>query len=245
MPHLKVEMLSKQFHLHMLGGKKMRALHEVSFTVDSGEFLGVVGRSGSGKSSLLRCTYRRYLTTTGRLLYASENGEVDLATADDRSVLRLRRDEIGYVTQFLRAIPRTSALDVVAEPLSERGMESEEAREQAVIALESLGLPSKLQEAFPSTMSGGEQQRVNLARALVSQPNLLLLDEPTSALDPETRALAINAIRELKDEGVTMIGIFHDAETLNALADRVLALEDGRVRWCGPTNEVSELLAGV
>jgi alpha-D-ribose 1-methylphosphonate 5-triphosphate synthase subunit PhnL len=111
--------------------------------------------------------------------------------------------------------------------------------------MDSLGLPPDLQETYPATMSGGERQRVNLARALVSRPRLLLLDEPTSALDPETRALAVAAIQELKDEGTTMVGIFHDAETLQALADRVLALEDGRVRWCGPAREAAGLLAGV
>ena len=170
---------------------------------------------------------------------------MDLATASDREVLRLRERELGYVAQFLRAIPRTPAREVVAEPLIGRGMEPGEAGDRADKVMGSLGLPEELQEAFPATMSGGEQQRVNLARALVARPRLLLLDEPTSALDPETRLLAIEAIRNLKDAGVTMVGIFHDAETLEALADRVLALEDGRVRRSGFAEEAPELLAGV
>lgn len=230
MPHLRVESLSKLFTLHMLGGRHMKALSGVSFEVYPGEFLGVVGRSGSGKSSLLRCTYRRYLPTTGSIFYASGDGEVDLAAATDRAVLRLREKELAYVSQFLQAIPRTPARDVVAEPLARRGVAPEESKERAAAVMESLGLPPELQDAYPATMSGGEQQRVNLARALVARPRLLLLDEPTSALDPETRALAIEAIKSLKDAGTTMIGIFHDAETLDALADRVLVLEDGRVR---------------
>lgn len=245
MPHLKAESLSKEFTLHMLEGRRLRALEDVSFSVGRGEFLGVVGRSGSGKSSLLRCVYRRYVPTSGGLLYASEDGEMDLASADDRTILKLREREIGYVSQFLRAIPRTPALDVVAEPLIRRGEDAETARERAAAMMGSLGLPAKLQEAYPATMSGGEQQRVNLARALVSRSRLLLLDEPTSALDPETRGMALEAIGELKSEGTTMIGIFHDPESLEALADRVAVLEAGRVRWEGPAKEAVEMLAGV
>lgn len=243
MPHLTVENLSKHFTLHMLGGRHLAALEDVSFTVERGEFLGIVGRSGSGKSSLLRCVYRRYLPTAGRILYALEDGPLDLAAAEDREVLRLREREIGYVSQFLRAIPRTPARAVVAEPLINRGAEQDEALGRAAAMLDSLGVPSHLADAFPATMSGGEQQRVNLARALVSSPRFLLLDEPTSALDPETRVLAMEAIRELKNAGTTMVGIFHDMESLATLSDRVLALEDGRVRWSGPASEASKLLA--
>lgn len=245
MPHLDVRNLSKSFVLHMLGGRRLAALENVSFSVERGEFMGVVGRSGSGKSSLLRCVYRRYLPTSGSIVYSSEEGEVDLATADDREVLRLRGGEIGYVSQFLRAIPRTPALDVVAEPLLTRGADGDVARGRASAMLEDLGLPSGLSEAFPATMSGGEQQRVNLARALVWRPRFLLLDEPTSALDPETRLLAMGAIRELKNAGTTMVGIFHEMESLEALSDRVLALEGGRVRWTGPAQRAAGLLAGV
>ncbi len=241
--HLRVDSLCKRFTLHMLGGHEMTAFEGVSFTVERGEFLGVVGRSGSGKSSLLRCLYRSYLPASGEILYASEEGPVDLAIASDREVLRLRDGEIGYVSQFLRAIPRVPARAVVAEPLVRRG--EEDALGRAAAMLDSLGLSPGLQEALPATMSGGEQQRVNLARALVSRPRLLLLDEPTSALDPETRGLAVEAIRELKAAGTTMVGIFHDADTLAALGDHVLALENGRVRWSGPASEAVEILAGV
>lgn len=240
--HLEVENLSKDFKLHMLSGKTMRALRGVGFSVEAGEALGLVGRSGSGKSSLLRCLYRSYLPSRGSVVYGSDDGPVDLATAPDRTVLRLRRRELGYVSQFLSVVPRTTARDVVAGPLMERGASSRDARGRAEDALEALGLPPDLREAYPATMSGGERQRVNLARALLVRPRLLLLDEPTSALDPETRSLALEAIVRLKEEGgTTMIGIFHDAEALGALADRVLALEDGRVRWRGSAGEVGGL----
>lgn len=239
MPHLDVKNLSKSFTLHMLGGRKLPALEDVSFAVERGEFLGVVGRSGSGKSSLLRCLYRSYLPTGGRILYDSrEDGPVDLAAADDRAVLRLREEEIGYASQFLRAIPRLSARAVVAEPLTRRGVAREEAIERADAALAALGLDPEIRETLPSTMSGGERQRVNLARALVARPRLLLLDEPTSALDPATRELAVEAILALKREGTTMVGIFHDDGALRALTERVLVLKAGRVFWSGPAEEV-------
>lgn len=239
--HLKVESLHKRFTMHMLEGLGMTALEDVSFAVERGEFLGVIGRSGSGKSSLLRCLYRRYLPTSGRMLYASESGVVDLACAADREVLGLRGQEIGYVSQFLHAIPRMPARDVVAEPLILLGAPTEVAREEAGAMMGSLGLPRKLGDSFPATMSGGEQQRVNLARALLGRPRLLLLDEPTSALDPETRVLAVEAIKDLKSTGTTMIGVFHDAATLEALSDRVLALESGKVRWTGHAGDASGL----
>lgn len=242
--HLKVENLSKSFTAHMLGGARLPAIEDVSFAVARGEFLGVVGRSGSGKSSLLRCVYRRYLPTAGRILYDSSDGSVDLASADDRAVISLRGAEIGYVSQFLRAIPLTPARDVVAEPLVDRGVDAAEARERAAVVMDSLGLSDRLQDSYPATMSGGEQQRVNLARALVARPNLLLLDEPTSALDPETRAQAADAIRRLKEGGTTMVGIFHDAETLEALADRVLVLERGCVHRCAPAGQAAGIMAG-
>lgn len=241
--HLKVESLSKQFALHTPDADPLPALEEVSFAVEPGEFLGVVGRSGSGKSSLLRCIYHRYLPSSGRIFYTAEGGEIDLAAARDREVLRLRKRELGYVSQFLRAIPRTPALDVVAEPLLERDAGLKEARETASLAMDELGIPDRLQRAYPATMSGGEQQRVNLARALVARPRLLLLDEPTSALDPETRALAVQAILELKRAGTTMLGIFHERESLLALADRVLGLDGGRVEWCGPTEQATKALS--
>lgn len=237
--HLTVESLSKTFVLHSLDSRHLRAFEDVSFTVARGSFVGVLGRSGSGKSSLLQCVYRRYLPNSGKILYASQSSVVDLAAADDRTVLRLRETEIGYVSQFLWAIPRTPARDVVAEPLVDQGTDIREARERAAVTLAALGLPSALQEAYPATMSGGERQRVNLARAVVARPRLLLLDEPTSALDPETRALAVEALMDLKDTGTTMVGIFHDTETAGTLADRVVILANGQVYWSGPVEEAT------
>ncbi|MDO8189050.1 ATP-binding cassette domain-containing protein [Conexibacter sp. JD483] len=234
MPHLDVRALSKTFTMHLLGGTTLTAFADVSFTVPRGRFLAIVGRSGSGKSSLLRCLYRRYLPSTGAIRYATAGGTVDLLSAPDREVLRLRRSEIGYVSQFLQAIPRVPSRDIVAAPLLRAGAEPAQARAAADEMLERLGMSAALRGTFPATMSGGERQRVNVARALCAAPRLLLLDEPTSALDPETRRLALAAILALKRDGATAVGIFHDREAVEALADDVLVLEDGAVSWHGP-----------
>jgi alpha-D-ribose 1-methylphosphonate 5-triphosphate synthase subunit PhnL len=176
-------------------------------------------------------------------MYASQQGPIDLAGADDRTVLRLRARELGYVGQFLQAIPRTSARDIVAGALPRPARRDQTvATRQADEMLSALGIPPALRDAFPATMSGGERQRVNLARALVARPRLVLLDEPTSALDPASRALAIQAIRAANAEGTTMLGTFHDLHSLVTLADRVLLLDMGRVRWEGPPEHAADAL---
>jgi alpha-D-ribose 1-methylphosphonate 5-triphosphate synthase subunit PhnL len=239
--HLSVQELEKKFTLHLLERKSLDALQEVTFDVEHGECLAVVGRSGSGKSTLLRCLHRRYLPSAGRLSYRSVHGAIDLASATEREILELRESELGYVSQFLWAIPRTVAADVVADPLLRRGVEPEQARRRAAATLSALGLQPAVQQTYPATMSGGERQRVNLARALVTKPRLLLLDEPTGALDAHTRSLAVEGIKALRESGTTMIGVFHDLETVRELADRVLVLERGRVSWIGSVDDAGEL----
>jgi alpha-D-ribose 1-methylphosphonate 5-triphosphate synthase subunit PhnL len=226
---LTVDNLSKTFAMHVLGETRVIGLDDISFAVDEGEFLGVVGRSGSGKSSLLKCLYRTYEPTGGQARYESRNGPVDLATCPEREVLALRGDEIGYASQFLDEIPRVPAVDVVARPLRESGMAPADARDQATDLLEQLQLPDDLFEAYPATFSGGERQRVNLARAIAPRPRLLLLDEPTSALDPETRAAAIDLLRSYLDDGTTVIGVFHERDVIEELTDRVIVLDNAAV----------------
>ncbi|MBA2451334.1 MAG: ATP-binding cassette domain-containing protein, partial [Chloroflexi bacterium] len=180
-PLLSIRGLTKRFTLHILGGKVVVAFRDVDLDVPVGGFIGLAGTSGSGKSSLLKCIYRTYLASEGAARYVGDDGEtVDLARADDRAVLRLRRREIGYVAQFLRASPRVPALDVIAGPRADGGVGLEQARAEARELLDRLRLPRELWDSYPILFSGGEQQRVNVARALITRPRLLLLDEPTS-----------------------------------------------------------------
>lgn len=237
MPVLTVENLSKTFDMHVLDDKRVVGLDDVSFDVHSGEFLAIVGESGSGKSSLLKCIYRTYEPSAGRVVYHGINSAVDLASCDDREVIRLRDDAIGYTSQFLDEIPRVSAVDVVARPLCEHGMPMDEARKQAEMLLSRLHLPAELWDAYPATFSGGERQRVNLAQAIAPKPNLLLLDEPTSALDPETRQAAIDLLREYLDESTTVVGVFHNTEVVEAIADRVVVLDQAKLQRVVPIEE--------
>ncbi len=223
---LTVDGLSKEFTVHSLDGTAVAGLESVSFEVREGEFLAVVGESGSGKSTLLKCINRTYEPTGGGIHYHPAG--VDLATADERTVLDLRGGDIGYTSQFLDEIPRVSAVDVVARPLRERGLDPETADERARDLLGRLDLPVELFDAYPATFSGGERQRVNLAQALAPQPTLALLDEPTSALDPGTRERATDLLESYLPEETAVVGVFHDHEVVESLADRVLVLDDAR-----------------
>ncbi len=218
-----VENLTKTFTLHILGDKKIEACRDVSFRVPPGGFLGLAGPSGAGKSTVLKCMYRTYLAGSGAIRYQSAAyGMVDLATLPDQAVIDIRHREMGYVSQFLKVIPRVSALDVVMEPIVNRnGVTREAARKRATDLLERLRIPAHLFDAYPATFSGGEQQRVNIARAVSWRPRLLLLDEPTASLDQDSVGIVLDILTELRQEGTTMIGIFHDAILLQSVTDSV------------------------
>lgn len=231
---LSVDGLSKTFDMHALGDTQVVGLNDVSFDVREGEFLAVVGESGSGKSSLLKCLYRTYDPSSGEVVYHSPDGDVDLASCSDRAVIDLRGDAIGYTSQFLDEIPRVPAVDVVSRPLVEQGVDRADARATARNLLSALSVPEELWQAYPATFSGGERQRVNLAQALGPKPDLLLLDEPTSALDPGTRQAAIDLLSSYLGTETTVVGVFHDTDVVDAVADRVLVLEDGRLQRVVP-----------
>jgi alpha-D-ribose 1-methylphosphonate 5-triphosphate synthase subunit PhnL len=192
----------------------------------------------------LKCLYRTYDPTAGHIVYHDGNGEVDLASCGDRTVMDLRGDAIGYTSQFLDEIPRVPAVDVVARPLIERGTPTEDARDRARELLAALHVPEELWEAYPSTFSGGERQRVNLAQALAPKPDLLLLDEPTSALDPETRRAAIDLLESYLGTETTVVGVFHNTDVVEAIADRVVVLDDGQLQKIVPVGEYDGTLPG-
>ncbi len=221
-----VENLSKEFTLHILESKKIQACRDVSFTVPKGGFLGLSGASGAGKSTVLKCIYRTYLPSSGAVWYESgAHGRINLAALSDREILDLRTREIGYVAQFLKVVPRISALDVVMEPiLARNGVSRDEARRRGMELLERLQIPKHLFDAYPATFSGGEQQRINIAHAVSWRPRLLLLDEPTASLDRGSVAVVMDLLKELRQQGTTMIGIFHDTRLMNSVTDAVLPL---------------------
>jgi len=223
-PILKINGFAKHFTLHEQG-KCIPSSHDVNLEVYPSELTALIGPTGAGKSSVLKGIYRTYLPSAGEILYRDRHGEViDLATADEYRMLQLRHEEIGFVTQFLFCLPRQSTLDVVAHPLVARGESREVARDKAANMLAALNLPERLWSVSPATFSGGEKQRVNLARGLVAKPRLLLLDEPTASLDPVTAERVIGIIEDIKREGVAMLAIFHHPELTLRLGDRVVEL---------------------
>lgn len=222
MTALAVKNLAKTFTMHLRDGVVLPVVDNVNFEVQPGECVVLGGPSGAGKSSILKMVYGNYGVDAGSIVIQHHGEAVDLATADPRTVLTLRRDSIGYVSQFLRTVPRVSALDVVAEPLVIRGVDKDDARQRAKSLLARLNLPERLWALPPATFSGGEQQRVNIARGFITSHRILLLDEPTASLDATNRRVVNEMIAAKKAEGVAMLGIFHDEEVREAVADRIL-----------------------
>jgi alpha-D-ribose 1-methylphosphonate 5-triphosphate synthase subunit PhnL len=230
-PLLQVENLSKTFILHTQGGKRIEALENISFNLVEGEILGLAGKSGAGKSSLMKCLYRTYVPTRGRILFRENGtGYTDLAAASEHEILQIRRQALRYCSQFLQVIPRVPATEVVAESLLSIGVGRAEALVEAEKLLKTLQLPRDLWDAYPATFSGGEQQRINMARALISRARLLLVDEPTASLDAASKEIMIQMLLNMKSSGIAIILISHDEQTLARLADRRLYLEAGKTK---------------
>ena len=221
-PLLSVRNVAKAFTMHLRGGVVLPVVSGVSFDVHAGECVVLGGPSGAGKSSILKMVYGNYGTDSGEILFFQAGGTVDLAGAGPRETLSLRRDTVGYVSQFLRTVPRVGALDVVAEPLVAGGAGREEARTRAGLLLARLNLPERLWALPPATFSGGEQQRVNIARGFITDHPVLLLDEPTASLDATNRGVVVGMIEEKKRAGVAMLGIFHDEDVRSRVADRIV-----------------------
>jgi alpha-D-ribose 1-methylphosphonate 5-triphosphate synthase subunit PhnL len=226
---LEINDLSKVFNLHILNNKKLEALKSINLTVAEGEIIGLTGKSGSGKSSLIKCIYRTFLASGGQINYKSINGMVDLVAATDHEIIELRKNEITYCSQFLSVIPRVSAVDVVCENLFKVNADKEAARYKAKGMLKQLGLPEELWDAFPVTFSGGEQQRINVARAIITSPRFLLIDEPTASLDPKTKDVVIDMLLDLKKHGTSILCISHDEYTIEKLVDRRINLHLGEI----------------
>ena len=225
---LLVEGLHKTFTLHTQGGIQLPVLRGVDLALYPGECVALTDPSGSGKSTLLRAIYANYRPQRGRILVAHAGGEVDMVEAGPRDLLAVRRLTIGYVSQFLRVIPRVPTLDVVIEPLRAFGVARDEALERGRALLARLRIPERLWSLSPVTFSGGEQQRVNLARGFVADFPILLLDEPTASLDVASRALVVELIRDALTRRTAIVGAFHDAEVREAVATRTVTLHGAR-----------------
>ena len=220
--------LSKTFVLHGRGGLALQVFSNIHLAVKAGECLALTGHSGSGKSSLLRCLYGNYGATGGEVRIRHQDQWVSLSHAAPREVMDVRRHTLGYVSQFLRVIPRISALDIVAEPLRRLGVAADLARSQAAQWLARLNLHERLWHLPPATFSGGEQQRVNIAHGMIASHPVLLLDEPTASLDADNRRVVVELIRAARDRGAAVVGIFHDDEVRQAVANCFLDVEQYR-----------------
>lgn len=222
MPVLDVSNIGKQFVMHLRGGIRIPAISNLSFSVERGECVVLNGPSGAGKSSVLKMVYGTYETENGGILVQHCDHIVDIASADPLVIKQVRRATIGYVSQFLRVVPRVSARDLVAEPLLARGESHDIAITRAENLLGRLNVPESLWTLPPATFSGGEQQRVNIARGFITEHPLLLLDEPSASLDARNRQIVIDLINEKKEAGGALLCIFHDAEMRDAVADRLI-----------------------
>ncbi|WP_026702535.1 phosphonate C-P lyase system protein PhnL [Salibacterium aidingense] len=231
--------VTKTFELHQKETRTLRGCEDISFTVNPGEFAGITGKSGAGKSTILKTLYRTYLPTSGHMYYRSNStGTIDLAQASEQEILYLRKNEIGYVSQFLKIMPRVTALETVMESLLEMGYSPGEARSEGSAMLYQFDLPEYLWDTYPDTFSGGEKLKLNLAKAMVKQPALLLLDEPTASLDEHSKAYVKHMIHQLKEAGTTMIGIFHDLTFMDTVVDKKYHMKEGKLTG---TEEALEL----
>ncbi len=219
---IRIENLSKSFTLHNQGSAVISVMEGARLSVAPGECVALVGASGAGKSTLMRMIYGNYRAASGSIVVAG----LDVASATPREIIRLRRHTLGYVSQFLRVVPRVPTVDVVAEPLLTLGMPRDEARIRAEGLLARLNIPRGLWALSPTTFSGGEQQRVNIARGFAHDYPALLLDEPTASLDAANREVVLTLIEEAKARGAAIVGIFHDLDARQRLADREVDVND-------------------
>jgi alpha-D-ribose 1-methylphosphonate 5-triphosphate synthase subunit PhnL len=221
---LRADRLEKSFTLHLQGGVRIPVLADIGIDVRAGECVALSGPSGAGKSTLMRSLYGNYRVDSGHIRVRHRDEFVDLAVADPRTIIAVRQETLGYVSQFLRVVPRVAARDVVAEILISRGADKERARAEAEALLLRLNISPRLHDLPPATFSGGEQQRVNLARGFIGGHPILLLDEPTASLDAANAAVVATMIHEAKARGTAIVGIFHDIEIRDAVADRLFAV---------------------
>lgn len=227
---LRIDKVSKSFTLHNLG-RHIKACQYINLTICEGEFFGITGKSGSGKSTILKSIYRSYLPQDGAIYYNSQKfGMINLFEATERQIIYLRKYEIGYVSQFLNVMPRTTAREIIENAVLEMGYGKDYAEKEAITMLTHFELNEELWDSYPVNFSGGEKLRLNVASAMIKKPRLLLLDEPTASLDISSKQKVRVLIEKLKEEGTTMLGIFHDIEFMEGLCDKEFNMEEGMIQ---------------
>lgn len=231
-PMIQISDLCKTFTLHSQGGVQLAVLDNASLVVKQGECVVLDGPSGTGKSTLMRTIYANYKPQSGSILVRHNDGWIDMRHASPQRILQVRKTTMGYVSQFLRVIPRVPTIDVVSEPLRLVGVDPETARQRAAALLTRLKIAPRLWEVAPATFSGGEQQRVNLARSFVLDYPILLLDEPTASLDAENRSVVIDLIQASLARDRAIVGIFHDEVVRQAVATRLYHMQTQEVAAC-------------
>jgi alpha-D-ribose 1-methylphosphonate 5-triphosphate synthase subunit PhnL len=225
-PRLSVVNLEKTFLMHIQNNVEINVFSRFSLKINAGDCAVLVGPSGMGKSTFLKCLYGNYTVSSGEIVIHFDDGDININRVNPQWVYYLRRNTIGYVSQFLRVVPRVAAIDIVMEPLIVRGVGKSKAREKAASLLSRLNIPQSLWELSPTTFSGGEQQRINIARGFIAHYPILLLDEPTASLDANNRAVVVELIEEAKSEGTAIVGIFHDEQVREQVANRIIDLEE-------------------
>lgn len=221
---ISVKDLDKTFTLHTQGGTVIDVFSNLNLEVQAGECVALAGASGAGKSSLICSLYGNYRPQAGSIEILHNGAVTDMVTATPREILDIRKHTMGYVSQFLRVVPRVPALDVVAEPLMDLTGDTTAARDRATFLLKRLNIPPTLWNLPPATFSGGEQQRINIARGFSVEYPILLLDEPTASLDADNRQVVVGLIKEAKKRGTAVVGIFHDEEVRDLVADRLFEM---------------------
>jgi putative ABC transport system ATP-binding protein len=224
------------FKIYYLGGEEVRANDDVSVAIDKGEFVAIVGKSGSGKSTLMNIIGALDVPTKGEYYLGGE----DVSKMEDKQLARIRNKMIGFIFQQYNLLPKLNLLENVELPLLYAGVGSEERRQRAMASLEKVGLAEKWKN-MPNQLSGGQQQRVSIARALAGDPSLILADEPTGALDSKTSREVLNFLKQLNEEGNTIVMITHD-NSIAMEAKRVVRIADGHKIFDGDVKDYAAIL---